>query len=84
MSLPSGFNPSLDISFVVKNNSSINRSIKVFNTKLNPGGVIDLMKIPGVTEEDIRAELTKGSLRALLSGGSLQVVSCSVKYSIIL
>lgn len=38
------------------------------------------MKIPGVTEEDIRAELTKGPLKALLAGGSIQVVSSSVNF----
>lgn len=75
------FGVSTDISFVIKNTSSIGRSIKVFNTKLNPGGTLDLMKIPGVTEEDIRSELIKGSLKKLLSGGSLTVVSSSVDFS---
>lgn len=70
--------PSFDITFVIKNTSSINRSIKVFNTRILPGGTLDLMKVPGVTEEDIRAELTKGSLRNLLSNGDLTVVTSTV------
>lgn len=80
MSSPSAFNPSTSVSFVIKNNSSIKRSIKVFNFKLNPGGVVDLMKLAGVTEEDIRTEVLKGSLRPLLAGGSLQVVSSSINF----
>jgi hypothetical protein len=81
MPSPSAFNTSTDISFIIRNNSSIGRSIKVFNTKINPGGTLDLMDVPGVTEEDIRTEVTKGSLKALLAGGSLQVVSSTVNFT---
>lgn len=78
---PLAFNPSPSVSFIVQNNSSIGRSIKVFNTKLNPGGQLDLMKIPGVTEEDIRTEVLKGTLRKLLDGGTLAVIKCTVNFS---
>jgi hypothetical protein len=78
---PIGFLPSSDVSFIVKNTSSINRSIKVFNTSIGPGNRLDLMKIPGVTEEDIRDELTKGYFKALLSGGALTIVSSTVNLS---
>ena len=71
----------IDITFVVKNNSSINRAIKVFNTKIDPGQTLDLMKVPGITEEIIRFELTKGNLRNLLAGGSLIILSSTVNFS---
>ena len=81
MPLQSGIYPSTTASFIIRNNSSIKRTIKVFGVKLNPGQTIDLMSIPGVTEEDIRSELTKGSLKALFAGGSLVVVSSSINVS---
>jgi hypothetical protein len=81
MSSPSAFNPSATITFVVKNNSSINRSIKVFNTKINPGGQLDVMDVPGVTEEDIRVAVLKGPLKNLLSGGALQVLASTVNFN---
>jgi hypothetical protein len=81
MSSEIAFNPSSDISFVIRNNSSIQRTIKVFNTKIGYGGSLDLMKVPGVTEEDIRTELTKGKLKTLLAGGSLVVASCTANFT---
>ena len=74
------FNPNSSITFVIRNNSSINRSIKVFNTRIVPGGTLDLMRVPGITEEDIRSEVTKGPLRALFAGGSLVIVSSTVSF----
>ena len=81
MPLQSGIYPSTTVSFIVKNNSSINRTIKVFGVKLNPGQTVDLMTIPGVTEEDIRSELTKGSLKSLFVGKSLTIVSSTINFS---
>ena len=81
MPLQSGIYPSTTVSFTVKNNSSINRAIKVFGVKINPGGTLDLMTVPGVTEEDIRSELTKGSLKSLFAGKSLTVVNSTINFS---
>ena len=78
---PNAFKASTDITFVIKNNSSINRSIKVFNTKIGPGNSLDLMKVPGVTEEDIRSALTKSYLKDLFSGGALVVTNSTVDLS---
>lgn len=72
------FDPSTTIKFVVKNNSSMKRSIKVFNTSLPFGATLDCMKIPGVSEEDVRFAVTKGNLKPLIEGGALIVVECSV------
>ena len=77
MALETAFNASATISFVVKN-ASTNSSIKVFGHKILPLNHLDLMKIPGVTEEDIRASLLKGSLKALLANGRLTIVSSTV------
>jgi hypothetical protein len=55
--------PSGALSFIVKNiTSPPGRIIKVFGTKIYPGQLLDLMQIPGVAEEDIRASLIKGDL----------------------
>ena len=55
--------PSTALSFVVKNiTSPPGRIIKVFNTQIYPGQTLDLMQIPGISEEDIRASLIKGDL----------------------
>lgn len=81
MSSPTAFGTSSTVTFVLKNNSSIGRSIKVFNTKVNPGGQIDVMDIPGVTEEDIRTAVLKGSLKSLLAGGSLVVLASTVNFN---
>ncbi len=75
------FLPSADIKFVVKNNSSMNRSIKVFNTTIGPQNSLDLMKIPGVTEEDIRSELNKTYFKALFVGGSLVVIRSTIDFT---
>lgn len=73
--------PSQDITFVIKNTSSIGRSIKVFNTPIGAGNTLDLMKIPGVTEEDIRSELTKTYFKNLFAGGSLTIVTSTINFT---
>jgi len=78
---PIAFKPSVTTRFVIKNNSKLNRAIKIFNTQIGPGNSLDLMRVPGITEEDIRSEVLKGSLRALLSGGSLNVTSSTVNFT---
>jgi hypothetical protein len=78
---PNAFLPSNDIKFVVKNNSSMHRSIKVFNTLIGPGNTLDLMKVPGITEEDIRSELTKSYFKALFAGRSLIIISSTVDFT---
>lgn len=74
------FNPSPSVSFIIKNNSTIRRSIKIFGQSIYYNSSFDLMKIPGITEEDIRTEVLKGTLRRLLEQGTFQVVSSSVNF----
>lgn len=51
-------------SFIVKNTSpDNNKTIKIFNYPILFGQTRDLLQIPGVAEQDIRASLLKGELR---------------------
>lgn len=77
----SAFLSSTDLSFIVKNNSSIKRTIKVFNTGIRYGNTLDLMKIPGVTEEDIRSELTKTYFKALFASGALVIITSTIDFT---
>lgn len=63
------------ISFVVQNiTSAPTKIITIFNTSLYPGRTIDLMKIPGIAEEDIRASLIKGALKNKILNKELKVI----------
>jgi hypothetical protein len=74
---PIAYDPSTTVNFVVKNVSS--RSLKVFNVTLKPGSQLDLMSIPGITEDDVRAMLLKGFLKRMLADGRLIVLSSSLE-----
>lgn len=49
--------------FIVANNSPQVKTIKIFNYPILYGQTRDLLQIPGVAEQDIRASLLKGELR---------------------
>lgn len=49
--------------FVVRNVSPQNKTINIFNYPINMGQTRDLLSIPGVAEQDIRASLLKGEVR---------------------
>ena len=61
------------LTFTVKNITT-SRAIKVFNTKIMPGQTLDLMKIPGISEEDIRSSLIKGDLKNKIINQQLDVI----------
>jgi|SRR6185436_1173066 len=70
-----------NVLFVVKNVTiSPKKIIKVFNTPMYPGTTLDVMQIPGISEEDIRTSLIKGDLKNKLKTGQLQVVSSTVAF----
>lgn len=58
------FAPYLNINgiFLVKNISQQKKTIKIFNYPILSNQTRDLLKIPGVSESDIRASLLKGEL----------------------
>lgn len=67
------------VSFVLKNvTAPPGRIIKVFNVQVYPGFTIDVMKIPGIAEEDIRASLLKGDLRNKITNGQLKIISSTI------
>lgn len=74
MSIFADGNPNA-LSFVVQNiTAPPGRIIKAFNTQIYPGQSLDLMKIPGIAEEDIRASLIKGDLRNKILNKQLKVI----------
>jgi len=62
------------ISFVVQNMQN-NKTITIFNNTIGPGNSLDLMQIPGISEEDIRASCLKGDLYNKLVSGVLKVTT---------
>jgi hypothetical protein len=69
----------MGVSFIVKNiTSSPGRIIKAFQTQIYPGQSLDVMKIPGVGEDDLRESLLKGDLGNKIKNGQLQVVSTTI------
>jgi hypothetical protein len=72
------FAPYLKINgcFVVLNTANENKTIKIFQYPINFGETRDLLQIPGVAEDDIRASLLKGELNHKIRAGEI-VVICS-------
>ncbi len=62
--------------FVVKNLAT--RTIKIFNSKIGSGNSVDLMKIPGITENIIKESLLKGTLYNKISAGEVQITSSDI------
>jgi hypothetical protein len=62
--------------FIVQNIAPVNKTIFIFNYPINHGGTRDLIKIPGVSEESIRASLLKGELNHKIRAGEI-IVLCS-------
>lgn len=54
------------------------KTISIFNYPINDGGTRDLLQIPGITEEDIRASLLKGVLRHKFLCGDIELVASNV------
>lgn len=65
---PFSVNPN---SFVVQNIALPKKTIMIFNYPINYGASRDLMKIPGVSESDIRASLLKGELNHKIKAGEV-------------
>jgi hypothetical protein len=72
------FAPYLKINgcFVVANISTQVKTIKIFNYPILYGETRDLLQIPGVSEQDIRASLLKGELQHKIRAEDITVV-CS-------
>jgi hypothetical protein len=64
--------------FVVQNVAQQNKRIRVFNYPINNGETRDLMKIPYVSEADIRHSLLKGELFAKIITGEIIVLDSNI------
>jgi len=62
--------------FVVQNITTEPKTIMIFNYPINPGCTRDLLRIPGVAEDDIRSALLKGEIKHKLLTGDITVI-CS-------
>lgn len=65
-------------SFIVKNISSIRKTIKIFNYPINFGYTRDLLQIPGVAENDIRASLLKGEINHKIRANEIVIISSDI------
>ena len=72
------FAPYLKINgcFIVENVSPQIKTINIFNYPINYGQQRDLLQIPGVAEQDIRASLLKGELQHKIRAKDI-IVICS-------
>ena len=72
------FAPYLKINgcFIVLNTSPQVKTIKIFNYPILYQTTRDLLQIPGVAEQDIRASLLKGEIQYKILAGDIQIV-CS-------
>lgn len=74
------FAPYLKINgcFIVLNTSPQVKTIKIFQYPINYGQTRDLLMIPGVAEQDIRASLLKGELNHKIRARDIVVVCSDV------
>lgn len=64
--------------FIVKNISPQKKTINIFNYPINLGQTRDLLKIPGVSESDIKSSLMKGQIRHKFKVGDIQLVFSNI------
>lgn len=67
--------------FVVKNVASPSKVLSVFKTDIYPNGTLDLMKLNGISEEDIKTAILKGSLGRRLRAGTLTVTASTLNFA---
>ena len=65
-------------SFIVKNISSIRKTIQIFNNPIYFGAQRDLLKIRGVSEADIRASLLKGELQHKIRAQEIVIIKSDI------
>src|SRR6266404_5228938 len=66
------------ISFVVKNVSVQKKMIKIFNYPILYNTTRDLMKIPGISESEIRASLLKGELNHKILANDIEIMTSDI------
>jgi len=71
------FSKIADAKFVVKNILT-NKTIKIFEIKIPPGSLYDLMTIPEVSEADIKHSILKGVLRNRMNSGDVIITDSNI------
>lgn len=64
--------------FIVRNISRQKKCIMIFNYPINLGQTRDLLKIPGVSEGDIKSALMKGQIRHKFRVGDIELVYSNI------
>jgi hypothetical protein len=64
--------------FVVQNTDAQQRTLFIFLAPINYGGTRDLMKLPGIGPDDIKASLIKGELFRKISYGQITVLASNI------
>lgn len=64
--------------FIVRNISPQKKTIMIFNYPINLGQTRDLLKIPGVSEGDIKSALMKGQIRNKFRVGDIELVYSNI------
>jgi hypothetical protein len=65
--------------FVVRNIiTNSNKTIRIFDYPIPVGTTRDLLRIPGVSEDSIRASLLKGAIRNKILAGEIEIVGSDV------
>lgn len=75
-----GDSTNLGLSFIVRNTAPQGKQLKVFNTPVANGNTIDVMKIPGISEDDVKASVLKGDLGKKLQIKYLTLVSTTLNF----
>lgn len=70
-------NPTL-LKFVIANVNPFKKNITVFNNSIRYAGILDLMKVPGLSENEIRDSLIKGDLHSKIVNGDIKVLSSNI------
>jgi hypothetical protein len=65
------------ISFLVQNITGV-KFVSVFNINIPPGGIVDLMAEPGISQEEIRNSLIKGELYFKLRTKDIKIFQSNV------
>ena len=65
-------------SFIVKNISPQNKTIKIFNYPIPMGQMRNLLEIPGIDEVDLRGSLLKGELNHKLRSNDIIVIASDI------
>lgn len=64
--------------FVVRNVSPQRKTIFIFNYPINLNDTRDLLKIPGIFEQEIKSSLMKGTLRKKFLNGDVELVISNI------